>query len=195
VVLVEGVSDQVAVEATAGVQGRDLPADGVVVLPIGGAQAIGNALEQLRQRAGGLVIGGLCDVAEEPYFRRAVTAAGLGAAVDRVGLARLGFFVCVEDLEDELIRAAGPDLIDRVMNEQGDRSSLRRAGPALHRRGGPAEAPLRGCARPGPRTGSRSRSSRGRAGACVAVTIEELSPQLAVAIVARVSTKASGCSM
>jgi hypothetical protein len=124
VVLVEGVSDQIAVEATAGVQGRDLPADGVVVLPIGGAQAIGNALEQLRQRAGGLVIGGLCDVAEEPYFRRAVTAAGLGAAVDRVGLARLGFFVCVEDLEDELIRAAGPDLIDRVMNEQGDRSSF-----------------------------------------------------------------------
>lgn len=124
VVLVEGVSDQIAVEAAAGVQGQDLTVDGVVVLPIGGAQAIGRSLVELRARTDGLVVGGLCDVGEEPYFRRAVTAAGMGEATDRSRLERLGFYVCVDDLEDELLRAAGPDLVDEVMIAQGDRSSF-----------------------------------------------------------------------
>src|SRR5258708_40258654 len=40
VVLVEGISDQMAVEALAARRGRDLSAEHVVVLPIGGAHAI-----------------------------------------------------------------------------------------------------------------------------------------------------------
>ena len=40
VVLVEGLSDQAAVEALAERRGRDLDAEGVAVVPIGGAQAI-----------------------------------------------------------------------------------------------------------------------------------------------------------
>ena len=40
VVLVEGVSDQIAVETLAGRHGRDLAAEGVVVLPAGGAHGI-----------------------------------------------------------------------------------------------------------------------------------------------------------
>ena len=46
VVLVEGVSDWSAIEALAGRRGRDLDADGVSVVPIGGAQAIGRFLER-----------------------------------------------------------------------------------------------------------------------------------------------------
>ena len=44
VILVEGVSDQRAVEAVAELRGRDLAAEGVAVVPIGGAQAIGRYL-------------------------------------------------------------------------------------------------------------------------------------------------------
>ena len=41
VILVEGVSDQRAVEGVAELRGRDLAAEGVAVVPIGGAQASG----------------------------------------------------------------------------------------------------------------------------------------------------------
>lgn len=126
VVLVEGVSDQIAVDAAAEVRGIDLEQRAVVVFPIGGAQAISRTLSELRRRRGDLVVAGLCDVGEEPFFRRAVATAGLGGTpeIDRSGLEQAGFFVCVDDLEDELIRAAGPDLVERVMTDHGDRSSF-----------------------------------------------------------------------
>ena len=44
VVLVEGVSDQRALEALAERRGRDLEAEQVAIVPIGGAQAIGRFL-------------------------------------------------------------------------------------------------------------------------------------------------------
>jgi hypothetical protein len=47
VVLVEGISDKVAVETLAKRRVRDLDAEGVFVLPIGGAQAIGGFLKRL----------------------------------------------------------------------------------------------------------------------------------------------------
>ena len=40
-------------------------------------------------------------------------------------LERLGFFVCVEDLEDELIRAAGPALVTEVFAAHGDLTAFR----------------------------------------------------------------------
>ena len=46
VVLVEGISDQVALETLAGRQGRDLRSEGVVIVPIGGAHAVTRFLEQ-----------------------------------------------------------------------------------------------------------------------------------------------------
>ena len=45
VVLVEGISDQIAVETLAARGGRDLGAEHVVVLPVGGAHAITRYLE------------------------------------------------------------------------------------------------------------------------------------------------------
>ena len=47
---------------------------------------------------------------------------GSGPRLARIpgGLERLGFFVCVEDLEDELIRAAGPALVAAVFAAPGD---------------------------------------------------------------------------
>ena len=53
VVLVEGVSDQLAVEALAARRGRDLAAEGVAVVPIGGAGNIRRFLDALLPRASG----------------------------------------------------------------------------------------------------------------------------------------------
>jgi hypothetical protein len=42
----------------------------------------------------------------------------------RAGLERLGFFVCVDDLEDELIRA-GPAQVTEVFAAHGDLGAFR----------------------------------------------------------------------
>ena len=47
VVLVEGISDQIALETAAVGRGRDLEAERVVIVPIGGAHAIGRLLTRL----------------------------------------------------------------------------------------------------------------------------------------------------
>jgi len=122
VVLVEGVSDQVAVETLAARRGRDLTAEGVEVVPIGGAQAIGRVLRGLD---GGVRVAGLCDAGEEADFRRALERAGIGSDLDRAGMEALGFYVCEADLEDELIRAVGVDAIERIAEEQGDLRAFR----------------------------------------------------------------------
>jgi hypothetical protein len=125
VVLVEGISDQIAVEALAGLQARDLTREGVVVVPIGGAQSLAAFLARFGPNGGGLRLMGLCDAAEERHVRQAVARAGFGHLRTRSDLARAGFFVCDRDLEDELIRALGPDAIEAILAEQGDLGSFR----------------------------------------------------------------------
>ena len=105
VVLVEGLSDRVALETLARRRGRTLEADGISVVPIGGAQAIGRYLTRFGPQGLGVRVAGLCDVGEERDFRRGLERAGLGAELSRAGMEALGFHVCVVDLEDELIRA------------------------------------------------------------------------------------------
>jgi hypothetical protein len=115
VVLVEGISDRIAVEAAACRLGRDLAAEGVDVVPIGGAQGIRRALDRHR----GVVVAGLCDAGEERHFRRALDVP------DRGAMERLGFFVCVENLEDELIRAVGVPRVEEVVAAEGDLETFR----------------------------------------------------------------------
>ncbi|MDQ5874291.1 MAG: ATP-dependent endonuclease, partial [Actinomycetota bacterium] len=107
VVLVEGISDQCALEALARRRGRDLDAEGISVVPIGGAQSIGRFLNLFGPQGLDVRLAGLCDAAEEGDFRRGLERAGLGSNLSRVEMERLGFYVCVADLEDELIRALG----------------------------------------------------------------------------------------
>jgi hypothetical protein len=125
VVLVEGMSDQFAIEALAARHGRDLRAEGIAVLPIGGAQAIGRFVEQFGPRGLDLRLAGLCDVGEEADFRRGLERAGLGSNLSREDMERLGFYVCVADLEDELIRALGTDAVQEVVDAQGELGSFR----------------------------------------------------------------------
>ena len=125
VVLVEGVSDQVALEALAARRGRSLAAEGVVVVAMGGAQKIGTFLERFGPQGLDLGLAGLCDAAEEGDFRRALERAGLGSDLTRGEMERLGFYVCVDDLEDELIRSAGTAAVEQVIDAQGALTAFR----------------------------------------------------------------------
>ncbi len=125
VVLVEGISDQIAVETLASRHRRDLAAEGIVVLPVGGAHGVTRYLRLFGPEGTGARLAGLCDEAEEHIVRRGLAAAGLGAAGSRAELERLGFSVCVADLEDELIRAAGTALAAEVLAAHGDLGAFR----------------------------------------------------------------------
>ena len=125
VVLVEGTSDQRALEALAGRRGRDLAAEGISIVPMGGAQAIGRFLDRFGPRGLNVRLAGLCDAAEEGDFRRALERADLGSNLSRVGMEELGFFVCVADLEDELVRSAGAAVVEDVIAAEGELGSFR----------------------------------------------------------------------
>jgi hypothetical protein len=142
-VLVEGISDQLVLEAVAACRGRDLEADGIVVVPIGGAQAIGRFLTRFGPQGSGTRLAGLCDVQEEGVFRRSLERAGLGSGLTRGDMERLGFYVCVDDLEDELIRALGPARAESVLESGGDLGPFRTFQKQPAWRGRPVEAQLR----------------------------------------------------
>ena len=188
VVLVEGVSDQLALEALARRRGRDLGAEGVSIVPIGGSKNIGRFLDLFGPRGADVVLAGLCDAAEVGDYRGALQRAGLGSNLGTADMERLGFFVCDADLEDELIRAAGPAVVEEVIDAQGDLGSFRtfqrqpawrgrphrRAAPAVHRHPQRSEDPVRarcswtrwiwrGC------RGRRSTSSHARVNAEIAL--------------------------
>jgi hypothetical protein len=90
VVLVEGVSDQVALETLAERRGRDLAAEQISIVPIGGAQAIGGFLERYGPQGLDVRLAGLCDAGEERDFRRGLERAGLGSNLDRDAMEVLG---------------------------------------------------------------------------------------------------------
>jgi hypothetical protein len=120
VVLVEGISDQVALETLAKRHGRDLAAEGVSIVPIGGAQAIRRFIDHYGPRGLDVRLAGLYDVGEERDVARGLERAGLGSDLARADLERIGFYVCDADLEDELIRALGADHVVEIVNEHGD---------------------------------------------------------------------------
>jgi hypothetical protein len=143
VVLVEGVSDKAAVEALAERHGRDLEGEGVSVVPIGGAQAIGNFLQRFGPGGLDLALAGLCDAGEEREFRRGLERAGLGSDLTRAEMERLGFYVCVADLEEELIRALGAASVEEVVAAHGDLGPFRTLQKQPGWRGRPPEEQLR----------------------------------------------------
>ncbi len=125
VVLVEGISDQIALETAAVGRGRDLEAERVVIVPIGGAHAIGRFLTRLGPLGTRVRLAGLCDLREEEIFRRGLVATHVGSPRTRTDMEHLGFYVCVNDLEDELIRAVGTAGVEALFDSQGDLGSFR----------------------------------------------------------------------
>jgi hypothetical protein len=125
VILVEGASDQCAVEALAVRRGRNLDREGVFVVPMGGATNIGSFLDLFGPRGLDFTLAGLCDEGEEGVFRHGLARAGLGPGPARPDLERLGFYVCVADLEDEMIRSLGAASVERLIAGQGELASFR----------------------------------------------------------------------
>ncbi len=127
VILVEGVSDRVAVEALALRLGRNLDAEGIAVVPMGGAHAIGRFLTRFGPYGAKMRLAGLYDLGEESVVGRALQRAGLsgGQPLTRDDMESLGFFVCVVDLENELIRALGAVAVVNIIASQGELESFR----------------------------------------------------------------------
>lgn len=127
VVLVEGASDVAAVEALADRDGRDLDAERITVVPIGGSKSFGPFVRAFGPAGLGVRLAGLYDAAEQRDVERALERAGLlpmGADGDSA-LASAGFFRCDADLEDELIRALGARRVEDVVAADGALPSLR----------------------------------------------------------------------
>ena len=124
VVLVEGITDRIALEAVAAKLGRDLVAAGIEIVPIGGAHAIRQAFADYE----GEHVAGLCDAGEERFFRRV-----LGDAT----------YVCDKDIEDELIRALGVARVEEVVAAHAELETFRSFQNQVFWRGRPVSRQLR----------------------------------------------------
>jgi predicted ATPase len=144
VLLVEGISDQLALEALADRRGRNLDAEGVAIVPIDGARSIASFLLLFGPQGFDVRLAGLCDENEESFFARGLTQAGLGGNLSRGEMEHLGFYVCAADLEDELIRSAGAETVLEVIDGQGDRGDFRAFQNQPDHRAQPIEQQLRG---------------------------------------------------
>jgi hypothetical protein len=118
VVLVEGRSDAAVVRALLDRRPAD-EASGVEVVSMEGVTNIERHLSRLEATAPDAAVAGLCDAAEAGFLVRALQRRGQAVA-DAADLPRHGFFVCDADLEDELIRAVGPDAAAGALAELGD---------------------------------------------------------------------------
>jgi hypothetical protein len=123
VIAVEGVSDRVVLELLARRRGLDLAAEGIEIVPIGGAHAIGRFVAELPPRA---AVRGLCDANEAHLFR---------AVLDDV-------YVCAPDLEGELIRALGVEAVQAVIADAGGLRTFRKFQHQPAQRGRPLAAQL-----------------------------------------------------
>ena len=131
VVLVEGESDRIAVETLAVRRGRDLAAEGVSVVPVGGAHALERALRTLEVER----VAGIYDRGEEAAVRR---------ALERAGVTPDGFFACDPDLEGELVRALGPERMLQLIEERGQLTAFHTYQRQPDKRALPLDAQLHG---------------------------------------------------
>jgi hypothetical protein len=118
-IAVEGTSDKLVLELVARRLGRDLEADAISIVPIGGAHAIRRFVADLGSDTH---VRGLCDENEAHLFRR---------VLDDV-------YVCAPDLEGELIRALG---VERVL-EIVDAGAFAKMRRQPHHRETPVERAL-----------------------------------------------------
>jgi hypothetical protein len=143
VVLVEGISDRVALLTLAQRRGRDLSSEGIEVVAMGGITNTRAYASRFGPHGLGVPLAGLYDAADEPKLWRGLEAAGLGASLEVRGPSGLGFYKCSADLEDELIRALGVDAVEAAIEAAGELRSLQRLAGMPAQRGWTREAVLR----------------------------------------------------
>jgi hypothetical protein len=143
VILVEGRSDQAALETLAARRGDDLESKRILIVPTGGAMNAGNFATALGPPGVGLNLAGLYDAPEQQQLRNGLRRAGVAIGDRDNSLEGAGFFACDADLEDELIRALGHAAVERLLDEENELESFRifQAQPA--QRGRSIEAQLR----------------------------------------------------
>jgi hypothetical protein len=134
VVLVEGLSDRLAVEELALRRGRDLAAGGVLVVSMAGATNLAQFLAVFGPPGLDLRVCVLSDAREAAVMRRRLHGVGLPESV---------LYVCTEDLEDELIRALGPSRVCGVVEAEGDLRAFRSLQHQPEWREAPLSAQLR----------------------------------------------------
>ena len=141
-VLVEGDSDAAAVRALADRIGLDLDLHRCQVCSAGGVTNFSRALADFVRAHPGADFCGMYDVADERHVRRALANSAIPVAAHE-SLESLGFFACVADLEDELIRALGSEGVERVLEAQAELDSFRRFQAMPHHRRAPVHHQLR----------------------------------------------------
>ncbi|MFE6996674.1 ATP-dependent endonuclease [Microbacterium sp. NPDC057659] len=118
VVLFEGRSDRLAFEAVARRLGVDVA--GETLVELGGITNLRSFLTP-RQGTDAQALG-LYDGAERQYVARVLRDIGMLRGDD---LTVAGFFACERDLEEEVIRAAGPELVLETLAARGELTRFR----------------------------------------------------------------------
>jgi hypothetical protein len=115
----------------------------VHVLAAGGVTNFGRVLRAVRERPTPVTVAGLYDQGAERHVMRALASTGLAIDPATPALDRFGFFVCVADLEDELIRALGVDAVIDLLDRQGELRSFETLGKQPRHAGRPVDQQLR----------------------------------------------------
>lgn len=127
VVLVEGASDVAALDALTATDGLGDRCD---LVAMGGITNVSACVARLRRERADAVLLGVCDERERRFMER-----------ERPDLADV--FVCVRDLEDELIRAVGPEAVVGLLDELGELGRFRTFQEQPEWRGQPLHDQLR----------------------------------------------------
>jgi len=124
-VLVEGESDANAARALAARVDCDLCSCRIGIRPAGGVTNFARVLLGYLSEHPGARVCGMYDTADEWHVRRALARAEIPISGNGP-IEESGFFACVADLEDELIRALGVRTVERIVEEQAELDSFRR---------------------------------------------------------------------
>jgi predicted ATP-dependent endonuclease of OLD family len=143
VILVEGLSDRLALLTLARRQGRNLDAEQISIVALHGAGTIGSFLSLLGANGLKLKLCGVCDEDKESDWIKKLEQNGFGSGLTRAKLASLGFFVSVRDLEDELVKALGNAEVERVIDAQGEKATLSTFASQPDKKGKPLNEVLR----------------------------------------------------
>lgn len=142
IVLVEGESDVAAVETLAA-RFRPGRSEGMQVLSAQGVTNYRRLLTRIRVDHPDRRVVGLYDEPEEHVVLRALELSLIGRPHSRDDIEQLGFFACVADLEDELIRALGTDHVEHLVETQGELAAFRILQQQPEQRGRPVAQQLR----------------------------------------------------
>lgn len=93
--------------------------------PAGTTWATARALGKLDRALSVVLVEGISDRHEAEIFRRGLVAAEVATPRTRTEMENLGSHVCVDDLEDELIRAVGTARVEALFDAHGDLGSFR----------------------------------------------------------------------